>query len=239
MSEQKDPRHTGESGQNLPPGRVTPQQVRDDPEVRELILSADRYLDVIGYTDHGMGHVGRVAVRAAGILNKLGYPPREAELSAIAGYLHDIGNVIHRDQHQGYSAILAMQVLRRMGMPLADAVAVAGAIGNHDESNGEPISPATAALIIADKTDVLRTRVRNPAMVSFDIHDRVNYAAKSSDLTVDKDNRLITLRLTVDTAISTVMEYFEIFLSRMGITRSAAAFLNCDFKLVINEVELT
>ncbi len=116
---------------------------------------------------------------------------------------------------------------------------MASAIGNHDESNGEPVSAATAALIIADKTDVLRSRVRNPAMVSFDIHDRVNYAAKSSELMVEKDKRLITLHLTVDTAISTVMEYFEIFLSRMGITRRASAFLNCDFKLVINEVVLT
>ncbi len=239
MSEQKEPRHNVEAGKDLPPDRVTPEQVRDDPEVREFILSADRYLDVIGYTRHDMGHVSRVALRAKEILENLAYSRREAELAAIAGYLHDIGNVINRVGHQGYSAIMAMDILKRMGMPLNETIAVASAIGNHDESDGEPVSAATAALIIADKTDVLRTRVRNPAMVSFDIHDRVNYAAKTSELAVDKDNRLITLHLTVDTAISTVMEYFEIFLSRMGITRSASTFLNCDFKLVINEVELT
>lgn len=218
---------------------VTPETVRTDPEVVTLIRMADRYLEQVGYTDHGMDHVDRVARRAMDILERLERPKREVELAGIAGYLHDIGNVIHREGHQMYSAMMALRILERLGMPLEEACHVANAIANHDESNGEPVSAPTAALIIADKADVLRSRVRNPKMINFDIHDRVNYAAKSAELLVEKDKRLITLRLSVDTAISTVMEYFQIFLSRMGITRRAAAFLNCDFKLVINEVELT
>ena len=141
--------------------------------------------------------------------------------------------------HQDVRQELDIGYLDKMGMPLEEAAIVAGAIGNHDESNGEPVSAPCAALIIADKTDVLRERVRNPVMVKFDIHDRVNYAAQSADVTVDKERRLITLHLTIDTSISTVMEYFEIFLSRTRITRRAANYLNCDFNLVINEVELT
>ena len=220
-------------------GLVTPEMVRDDPQVRTLIQLADKYLEAIGYTVHGFSHVERVARQANYILRQLEYPEREAQLAAIAGYLHDIGNMVHREGHPGYSAMMALQVLDRMGMPLEEAAIVASAISNHDEAIGEPVNAPGAALIIADKTDVLRSRVRNPKMINFDIHDRVNFAAKSSELSVEKDRRLITLRLEVDTSISTVMEYFEIFLSRMSITRRAATFLNCDFKLIINEVELT
>jgi metal-dependent HD superfamily phosphatase/phosphodiesterase len=223
----------------LDEGRVTPEQVRDAPEVRTLIEMADRYLEVIGYTDHGMGHVGRVAQRASDVLRQLDRPPRQAELAAIAGYLHDIGNVIHREGHQAHSALMALRLLERLGMPLEEAAVVAGAIGNHDESNGEPVSDPTAALIIADKADVLRSRVRNPEMIRFDIHDRVNFAARDSQLSIDKERQRITLHLTVDTSISTVMEYFEIFLSRTRIMRGAAAFLKCDFRFVINDTELT
>lgn len=218
---------------------VTPEIIRDDPEVRSLIQLADKNLETIGYTVHGFSHVERVALRAQEILRKLEYPVRDAELARIAGYLHDIGNMIHREGHPGYSALMALRVLERLHMPIEEAAVVASAISNHDELIGEPVNAPGAALIIADKTDVLRSRVRNPKMINFDIHDRVNFAAKSSELTVEKDRRLITLRLDVDTSISTVMEYFEIFLSRMSITRRAATFLNCDFKLVINEVELT
>lgn len=217
----------------------TADQVRDDPQVRTLIQLADRYLESIGYTVHGFTHVERVSQKAAYILRQLDYPERDAELAAIAGYLHDIGNMIHREGHPGYSAIMSLQILERLGMPLEESAVVAAAISNHDEQIGEPVTAPGAALIIADKTDVLRSRVRNPVMINFDIHDRVNFAAKSSDLLVEKERRLITLRLDIDTSISTVMEYFEIFLSRMNITRRAATFLNCDFKLVINEVELT
>ena len=219
--------------------RVTPEQVRNDPEVSGLIRLADQYLEVIGYTDHGFDHVDRVARRASDILTQLDCPPREAELAAIAGYLHDIGNIVHRQGHPMASALMAWRILERLKMPLEEAAIVVGAIGNHDESNGDPTSAPTSALIISDKSDVLRSRVRNPKMINFDIHDRVNYAARSAELKVDKARRLITLHLVIDTSISTVMEYFEIFLSRMGITRRAATFLNCDFKLVINDVELT
>jgi len=235
MTEPETSQHTETTGA----GVVTPDKVRDDPEVRSLIQLADKYLETIGYTVHGFTHVERVSQRAAYILRQLDYPERDAELAAIAGYLHDIGNMIHREGHPGYSAILALQILQRMEMPLEEAAIVASAISNHDELIGEPVNAPGAALIIADKTDVLRSRVRNPKMINFDIHDRVNFAAKASELVVEKERRLITLRLDVDTSISTVMEYFEIFLSRMSITRRASTFLNCDFKLVINEVELT
>lgn len=235
MSEVSKSNRVGGSGETA----VSADQVRDDPQVRSMIQLADKYLETIGYTVHGFTHVERVSQRAQYILRQLDYPPREADLAAIAGYLHDIGNMIHREGHPGYSAILAMQALQRMGMDLEEQAIIASAISNHDESGGEPVSAPGAALIIADKTDVLRSRVRNPVMINFDIHDRVNFAATSSNLLVDKERRLITLQLEVDTSISTVMEYFEIFLSRMNMTRQASMFLNCDFKLVINEVELT
>ncbi|OPZ22846.1 MAG: HD domain protein [candidate division BRC1 bacterium ADurb.BinA364] len=220
-------------------GRVTPERVKSDPEALTLIRMADRYMDAIGYTDHGFEHVARVAKRSADILRQLEYPERDAELAEIAGLLHDIGNVVHRDGHPQASALMALPLLGRMGMAVEEAAIVASAIGNHDEGNGQPVSAPCAALIIGDKTDVLRSRVRNPVMVKFDIHDRVNYASQSSELIVEKDQRRITLQLTIDTTISTVMEYFEIFLSRMAITRKAANYLNCDFHLVINEVRLT
>ncbi len=218
---------------------VTPEMVRDDPQVRSLIRLADQHLELIGYTVHDFTHVERVAIRAQEILDQLGHDPREGQLARIAGYLHDIGNMIHREGHPGFSAIMALDVLKRLQMPMDEMAVVISAISNHDELLGDPVYAPGAALIIADKTDVLRSRVRNPKMINYDIHDRVNFAARSSELVVEKERRLITLRLDVDTSISTVMEYFEIFLSRMSITRRAAIFLNCDFKLVINQVELT
>ena len=229
--------HGPEAG--LEPARVKVEQVKNDPEVRELIDLADAYLNAIGYTDHGIGHVARVAARASTILRDLGMPRREVELASIAGYLHDIGNVIHRHQHAQSSALLAFPILQRMGMPLAEIAVVVQAISNHDEGVGEPVSNVAAALIIADKSDVLRSRVRNPKMISFDIHDRVNYAVEKTELFVDKDKHLVTLKLQVDTSISQVIEYFEIFMTRMAVSRKGANFLNCDFRLVINEVILS
>jgi hypothetical protein len=223
----------------LEPGRVGVEQVKNDPEVRELIDLADAYLNAIGYTDHGIGHVARVAARAQVILRDLGMPKREVELAAIAGYLHDIGNVIHRYQHAQSSALLAVPILKRLGMPLREIAVVAQAIANHDEGVGEPVSNVAAALIIADKSDVLRSRVRNPKMINFDIHDRVNYAVERTELLVDKDRHLVTLKLQVDTSISQVIEYFEIFMTRMAVSRKGANFLNCDLRLVINEVILS
>lgn len=217
---------------------MTVEQVRDDPQVRDLIAMADDYMSTVGYTDHGMNHVGRVAEQAFTILCDLGLPRREAELAAIAGYLHDTGNVVHRINHAQSSALMAFTILLRMGMPMREIAAVQGAIANHDEDTGEPVSNAGAALIIADKSDVLRSRVRNPKMINFDIHDRVNYAAEKSELFVNHDRHLITLKLKIDTTISQVIEYFEIFMSRMTMSRRAASFLNCDFSLIINEIQL-
>ena len=217
---------------------ITPEKVIKHPDVQALIRAADQYMETIGYTDHSIDHVSRVAKRASEIMEKLEMSRRECELAEIAGYLHDIGNVIHRNGHPQASGLISFQLLTKMGMPMEEIAVVVGAIGNHDEEFGDPISNVSAALIIADKSDVRRSRVRNPNMINFDIHDRVNYAAEKSELVVDRANRLIRLMLKVDTSISAVAEYFEIFLSRMHITRRASAYLNCDFVLSINGVEL-
>lgn len=232
------PIQPADSGE-LAADRVTVEQVKNHPEVRDLIDLADAYLNVTGYTDHGIGHVSRVAARAGVLLRELGMPKRESELASIAGYLHDIGNMVHRVNHAQSGALLAIPILQRLGMPTAEIAVVAGAIANHDEGVGEPVSNVGAALMIADKSDVLRSRVRNPKMISFDIHDRVNYAAEKSELSVDKEKHVITLKLQIDTRISQVIEYFEIFMSRMKMSRRGANFLNCDFRLVINDVQLS
>jgi metal-dependent HD superfamily phosphatase/phosphodiesterase len=217
---------------------VTAEEVLHNREVLQLISLADSYLEAIGYTDHGLPHVTRVAQRAAHLLEQLGYPAREVELAKIAGYLHDIGNVVHRRDHAQTGAILSIQLLSKMGMDMTEIARIAGAIANHDEGTGEPFSPLSAALIIGDKTDVLRGRVRNPRMIQHDIHDRVNYAATQSVLTLS-ERRVIILELTVDTSISPVVEYFEIFMSRMAMCRRSAEFLNCGFRLIINGVSLS
>jgi hypothetical protein len=222
----------------LAPSRLTYEVLRSDEEIVTYINMADRYLETIGYTDHGMEHIGRVSARAYGLLMDLGMAQREAELASIAALLHDIGNVAHRDGHQRASAQMAFTLLRERGMEAKEIALVMGAIANHDEADGEPINNAGAALILADKSDVLRTRVRNPRMINFDIHDRVNYAAQSTQMQADRDQHLITLSLEIDTRISQVMEYFEIFLSRMRISRKAANFLNCDFRLMINNTQV-
>lgn len=220
------------------PGRLTYEKLLHDEEVLTLIKMADKYLETIGYTVHGISHIERVSHRAYDLLLGLDLPRREAELARIAVMFHDIGNVVHRDGHPQSSAVMAYPLLRARGMSTEECAVVVGAIGNHDESNGAPVSNISAALIIADKSDVLRSRVRNPQMINFDIHDRVNYAAESSRLDVDREHHVITLTLQIDTRISQVMEYFEIFLSRMGITRKAAHFLNCDFSLIINDTRV-
>jgi metal-dependent HD superfamily phosphatase/phosphodiesterase len=220
-------------------GRViTLEDVRANPLVAIFIGRADEYLGAVGYTDHGEKHVSQVAKRAYKVLDELGFPQRDAELAAIAGYLHDVGNVIHRNWHAQASALISYDLLSKMGMPAEEITIIMGAIGNHDESDGDPISDVCAALIIADKSDVHRSRVRNPKMINFDIHDRVNYAVEESRLLIDKAQHLITLKLKIDTEISQVMEYFEIFTSRMNITRRSAMYLNCDFALVMNDVKL-
>ena len=218
--------------------RITYDKLCDDSEIIQLIEAADAYLDVIGYTDHGMSHLSRVSRRAYCLLKELDIDQRECELAAIAGLLHDIGNVVHRNGHPYHSALMCFQLLKERAMATREIALLINAIANHDEESGEPVSNVASALVIADKSDVLRSRVRNPKMISFDIHDRVNYAATKSEVTVDKASHLITLNLEIDTKISHVMEYFEIFISRMRMCRRSANFLNCDFQLVINQVQV-
>jgi metal-dependent HD superfamily phosphatase/phosphodiesterase len=218
---------------------LTFEEVRENPRVRVYVRKADEALAEIGYTEHGERHVGLVARIAFNVLKRLGYPERTTELAAIAGYLHDIGNVVNRDHHAQIGAVMAMQLLHDMGMSDEEITQVIGAIGNHHENDGDPVGPVAAAVILADKSDVHRTRVRNPDMIRFDVHDRVNYAVEKSFLNVDEARKLITLELTVDTAISQVMEYFEIFMSRMVASRKAAKYLNVSFGLTVNGNRLT
>jgi hypothetical protein len=223
------------SADTLPAERVTPAQVRNHPHVKTYLQAANEHLKLLGYTEHGLRHAGLVGSIASNVLNRLNYPAREAELAAIAGLLHDIGNLINREMHGQMGAIMAREVLLELGMEIGEVIAVMGAIGNHEEERGHAISPVAAALILADKADVHRSRVHNPNPASFDIHDRVNYAATRSFLRVDAEAHRIVLEITIDTSIASVMDYFEIFLSRMIMCRRAAEFLGCQFGLEINE----
>ena len=218
--------------------RVTLATLRADPRVAAYIAEADRVLAVLGFTEHGEMHASLVASRGGMLIAALGFKSRRAELAEVAGYLHDVGNVVSRAKHEGFSALLTHDILLALGMDLAEVLAVVAAIGNQDETSGEPVSAICAALTLADKSDVRRDRVRNPSMISFDIHDRVNYAAMHSDLSVDAEAKVITLKLEIDTAISQVMEYFETFLSRMIMCRRAAQHLGCNFSLIINDVRM-
>lgn len=218
---------------------LTFAQVREHPRARAFVRMADAALEQIGYTEHGERHVGLVARIAYNVLKRLGHPERECELAAIAGYLHDAGNAVNRENHAQTGAIMALHLLSELGMPDEEMLIIMGAIGNHHENDGEPVSAVAAAVIMADKSDVHRTRVRNPDMIKFDIHDRVNYAVEKSFLNVNEDEKLITLELTIDTAISQVMEYFEIFMTRMMASRKAALALGCQFHLTVNGNRLT
>jgi metal-dependent HD superfamily phosphatase/phosphodiesterase len=218
---------------------VTFETVRNHPRVKVFVRKADEALAEIGYTEHGERHVGLVAHIAFNTLKRLGYPERETELAAIAGYMHDIGNGVNRDHHAQTGATMAMQLLHEMGMADIEVIRIMGAIGNHHENDGDPVSAVAAAVILADKSDVHRTRVRNPDMIKFDIHDRVNYAVEKSFLNVDEASKQITLELTIDTSISQVMEYFEIFMTRMLASRKAAKFLGTTFGLTVNGNRLT
>lgn len=215
---------------------VNLERLKRDKEVVALIKSADKQLEMIGYTEHGLRHANLVSERSYYILKKLEYDERKACLASITGFLHDIGNVVNRDKHEHMSAIIAYQILKRMKMPYSEILQVVSALGNHHEEDGTPISEISAALIIADKSDVHRTRVRNPELVKFDIHDRVNYAVTKSILNVD--NKRIIFNLKIDIKIAPVMEYFEIFLNRMVMARRAALFLGCEFELYINQLKL-
>jgi metal-dependent HD superfamily phosphatase/phosphodiesterase len=199
---------------------------------------ANEQMAAIGYTEHGFRHAGIVAGVAHGILRQLGCSARDAELAAISGYLHDIGNVINRQNHPETCALLAHSLLTSMGMEAVEIATIMGAIGNHEEGSGYPINPIAAAVIIADKSDVHFSRVQNTNPLTFDIHDRVNHAAQKSYLRVDPEDKVISLELTIDVQSASVMEYFEIFLSRMLLCRRAATVLGCRFRLVINGTEM-
>ncbi|MBN1755274.1 HD domain-containing protein [bacterium] len=215
------------------------EQLKNDQEVLEILNQANDYLGAIGYTEHGLRHAGIVSQRVKKLLLDLDYPLRIAELGEIAGYLHDIGNVISRRMHAVSSGLLAFQILKRYDMKLPEITEVIGAIGNHHEDEGEPVSVICSALIIADKSDVHYSRVRTLEQLKEDMHDRVNNAARNSALNVDTVNHAITLEILIDPALATVMEYFEIFMSRMIMARKAAKFLGQRFELVINGVKLS
>lgn len=213
---------------------VTYDTIRQDFAVNTYIEEADRALGALGYTEHSFAHVTRVAETAGGLLEQLGYGERSAELARIAGYLHDIGNLVNRVDHSQSGAVMAFRILDKAGMEARDLAAVVSAIGNHDEGTGVPVNPIAAALIIADKSDVRRTRVRNHDRSTFDIHDRVNYSVDSTSLDLDTENKTLTLRLAVDTAYGSVMDFFEIFHGRMLMCKNAAQTIGLRFGLVIN-----
>jgi metal-dependent HD superfamily phosphatase/phosphodiesterase len=214
------------------------EDVKKNPIVDAFIKSANDCLGSIGYTEHGVRHVGLVASIAQNILLYLDYPKRIQELAGIAGYMHDIGNVINRRNHGQSAALMAMRLLKDMGTTPEETALIISAIGNHEEEIGDSVNPIAAALILADKSDVHKTRVRNRDVSKYDIHDRVNYAVEKSFLRVIKEKRIISLRLTINTQISQVMEYFEIFMYRMLVSRRAASFLDCTFELIINDRKL-
>ena len=217
---------------------MTYQDIQNNDEINTYIRQADQSLSALGYTEHSFAHVTLVAEKAGYILSTLGYPDRTVELVKIAGYLHDIGNLVNREDHSQSGAIMAFRILDHLGFPPDEIGQIITAIGNHDEGTGVPVSELAAALILADKSDVRRNRVRNQDASAFDIHDRVNYSVTRSELKINEAHTLIKLKLSVDTHYSSVMDYFEIFLQRMVLCRKAAEKLGLQFKLMINEQQL-
>ncbi|MBE6707895.1 MAG: HD domain-containing protein [Ruminococcaceae bacterium] len=213
---------------------VTFENIKNNTEIQTYIIKADESLRAIGYTEHSFAHVEKVSGTAGEILRVMGYSDREVELAMIAGYMHDIGNLINRVDHSQSGALMSFRILEKMGMEPEEIATVITAIGNHDEGDGMPVNPVSAALIIADKTDVRRSRVRNTCETNFDIHDRVNYSVKESSVKIDPRVKEITLELILESRYSTVMDYFEIFLHRMIMCRKAAERLGLSFRLVIN-----
>jgi HD superfamily phosphodiesterase len=216
------------------PSIVTYKYIKQNPDIMEYIRRADKALEAQGYTEHSFAHVERVAATSSMILTELGFDERTVELARIASIMHDIGNVINRIDHAQSGAVMAFRLLDNLSMPASEICSVISAIGNHDESTGLPLDPISAALIIGDKTDVRRSRVRNTDLLTFDIHDRVNYAVENSGVRFNDDRSSIILELKIDTDISSVMEYFEIFMERMLLCRRASAFLGVQFEMLIN-----
>lgn len=217
---------------------ITFEKIKQSADIKTYITKADESLKALGYTEHSFAHVGKVSENAAYILTTLGYDERTVELARIAGYLHDIGNLVNRTDHSQSGAVMAFRILDNLGMPADEIATVVTAIGNHDEGTGVPVNPVAAALIIADKSDVRRSRVRNSDIASFDIHDRVNYSVEESHLSISEDKRRVILTLKIDSEISKVMDYFRIFIGRMEMSRHAATALGLEFSLVINGQEL-
>ena len=214
---------------------MTYEQIRKDEEIRTYVERSDAALAALGYTEHNQAHVCRVAEEAGRILSLLGYSEHDVELVKIAGYMHDIGNIVNRHDHCQSGAVMAFTLLRERGFNYCDTADIMTAIGNHDEGAGTPVSAIAAALILADKSDVRRSRVRNNDRSTFDIHDRVNYSVERSVLSLNDEKTLLTLSLTIDTSIGSLSDYFEIFLERMLLCRRAAEFLGLRFRLVANE----
>ena len=217
---------------------LTLEGIKNNEEIKTYINCADASLRALGYTEHSFAHVGGVSETAGYILETLGFPPHEVELAKIAGYLHDIGNLVNRVDHSQSGAVMAFSLLRGMAATPEEIATIVTAIGNHDEGTGVAVNPVAAALILADKSDVRRSRVRNTDTSQFDIHDRVNYSVKKSVLKINEEHNLVKLKLTVDTKFGSVMDYFEIFLGRMVMCRKAAETLGLQFKLIINEQQL-
>ncbi len=218
---------------------ITYKQIKDNPAVKVYIEESNRALGALGYTEHSFAHVAKVAEVAGDLLSKLGYDAHVAELAKIAGYMHDIGNIVNRVDHSQSGAVMAFRILDNLGMPPLDISRVISAIGNHDEGTGVPVNEIAAALIIADKSDVRRSRVRNEDMSTFDIHDRVNYSVYSSALEINTEEKKLTLRMDVDTAYGSVMDFFEIFHTRMIMCKNAAQTLGLSFGITINGQSVT
>ena len=214
---------------------ITYESIKSNNDIRTLIAAADDSLGALGFTEHSFAHVGLVAKRAGDILVALGKSEREVELCRIASYLHDIGNLVNRSEHSQSGAVMAFRLLDKMNMDMAELATIVTAIGNHDEGTGVPVNDVAAAVILADKSDVRRSRVRNQDFSTFDIHDRVNYSVVDSELSINTDEKEIRLSLQIDTSISSIMDYFEIFLGRMTLCCRAADRLGLAFKLTIND----
>jgi HD superfamily phosphodiesterase len=217
---------------------LTIEDIKNNPAIKTYLLQAHEVVGRLGFTEHSLAHAGRVSHLAGEILEKLGCEARLCELARIAGYLHDVGNMICRVNHAQSGAALTFCILRELGMDAEEVAKISSAVGNHDESTGTAVSEISAALILADKSDVRRSRVRNTDLANHDVHDRVNYAVSDAALVVDAQTKTITLRVEIDASLCPVMDYFEIFLARMVMSRRAAGFLDCAFHLVMNGLKM-
>ena len=218
--------------------QLTYEMIKNNAAVKTYIRKADETLTALGFTEHSFAHVTKVAEMAGKLLAEFGYSERDIELAKIAGYLHDIGNLVTRSEHAQSGALIAWNILQSMGCEPDELATIVTAIGNHDEGTGVPVNPVSAALILADKADMRRSRVRNADMLSFDIHDRVNYSVRKAELSVNEEKTQVELRITIDTKYGSIMDYFEIFTGRMLFCRKAAERLGLKFTLTINDQQL-